>query len=320
MILNINQLRSFYYAARLRSISLAAQELMVTPPAISMQVKQLEANLELKLMLRDGNSLLLTEVGQLIFKKCDKIFQEIKDMEDCIEDISTSKMGVLKIGCPQTPAKYVIPRLIAEFKRTYPGIKIVLHQGDNSEMVKSILTHKNELAVIRQRRDEKRLKVKSFGSEDLVLVAAFNSHNRIAKEISVTQLATIPMIVPKEGSATRDVVFEYFRKFKLAPKIIMESGSVDLVKEVVAQGNGVSFLLRSAVQNELNFRTLRSIRVLGGVPTMEYGIGYLKRASLSPGAWAFLRHLDKLEKILPIGCHAGRDVISTTNATHTQVF
>jgi len=300
MILNINQLRAFYYAARLRSITLAAQELMVTPPAISMQVKQLEENLEIKLMFRDGNSIRITEVGKIVFEKCDKIFKEIKDMEDFIEDISTSKMGVLKIGCPQTPAKYIMPRLIAEFKKTYPGIRIILDQGDNSEMLKSILNHKNELAVIRRRGDEKRLKVKSFGSEDLVLVAAPESRNLLVSEISITQLATIPLIVPQEGSATRDVVFEYFQKFKLTPTIIMESGSADLIKEVVAQDNGVSFLVRSAVQNELRLKTLRSIRVLAGSPIIEYGIGYLKRVSLSPGAWAFLRHLDKLDKILPI--------------------
>ncbi len=300
MILNINQLRAFYYAARLRSITLAAQELMVTPPAISMQVKQLEENLEIKLMFRDGNSIRITEVGKIVFEKCDKIFKEIKDMEDFIEDISTSKMGVLKIGCPQTPAKYIMPRLIAEFKKTYPGIRIVLDQGDNSEMLKSILTHKNELAVVRRRGDEKRLKVKSFGSEDLVLVAAPESQNLLVSEISITQLATIPLIVPEEGSATRDVVLEYFQKFKVTPTIIMESGSADLIKEVVAQDNGVSFLVRSAVQKELKNNKLRPIQILDGSPTMEYGIGYLKRTSLSPGAWAFLRHLDKLDNILPI--------------------
>mgnify|MGYP006428576993 CR=1 FL=1 len=300
MILNINQLRAFYYAARLKSITLAAQELMVTPPAISMQVKQLEENLEIKLIFRDGNSIRITEVGQAVFERCDKIFKEIKDMEDYIEDISTSKMGVLKIGCPQTPAKYIMPRLIAEFKKTYPGIRILLNQGDNSEMLKSILNHKNELAVIRRRGDDTRLKVKSFGSENLVLVAAPKSRNLLVSEISITQLATIPLIVPQEGSATRDVVFEYFRKFKLTPTIIMESGSADLIKEVVAQDNGVSFLVRSAVQTELKNKTLRSIHVLEESPNIEYGIGYLKRTSLSPGAWAFLRHLDKLDEILPI--------------------
>jgi DNA-binding transcriptional LysR family regulator len=274
--------------------------MMVTPPAISMQVKQLEETLEIRLLFRDGNSIQLTDVGKTLFNKCDKIFKQIKEMEDYLEDISTSKVGVLKIGCPQTPAKYVMPRLIAEFKKTYPGVKIVFEQGNNSEIKKSILNRKNELAVVRCRGDEKKLKVRSFGSEQLVLVAAPESQNLHTDTISITQLSTIPLIVSKEGSATRDVVFEYLRKLKVTPMIVMESGSADLIKELVRQDNGVSFLVKSAVQGELKNNKLRPIQILDGSLTIEYGIGYLKRTSLSPGAWAFLRHLDKLDNILPI--------------------
>ncbi len=299
MILNVNQLRAFHAAAKLKSITLAAQELMVTPPAISMQVKQLEATLDVRLMFRDGNSIQLTDLGKTLFKKCDRIFKYIKEMEDFLEDISTGKSGVLRIGCPQTPAKYIMPRLIAGFKKTYPGIRIVLDQGSSSEMTRSILDHKNELAVVRCRGDEKRLKVKLFGSETLVLIAAPKSQYFQTDEISVTQLSTVPLIVPEEGSATREVVFEYLRKFKVLPKIILESGSIDLIKELVSQDNGVSLLGSVAVQDDLKNKRLRAIRILAGSPTLEYGIGYLKRASLSPGAWAFLRHLDKIEDVIP---------------------
>jgi len=299
MILNINQLRAFHAAAKLKSITLAAQELMVTPPAISMQVKSLEETLEIRLMFRNGNSIQLTEVGHTIFKRCERIFKQIKGMEDFLEDISTAKSGVLKIGCPQTPAKYVIPRVIAEFNKTYPGIRIVLDQGTSSEMVKNILNHKNELAVVRCKQDDKKLKVKALWSEEIVLIAAPKSRNILTDEISVTQLSTIPLILPKEGSATRDVVFEYLRRFKVTPNVTLESASADLIKELVSQDDGVSFLARIAVQEDLKKKTLNSVRILEGSPTMEYGIGYLKRASLSPGAWAFLRLLDKLDDIVP---------------------
>jgi DNA-binding transcriptional LysR family regulator len=109
----------------------------------------------------------------------------------------------------------------------------------------------------------------------------------------------MPLILPKEGSATRDVVFEYLRRFKVTPTVTLESASVGLIKELVSQDDGVSFLVRIAVQEDLKNKTLKSVRILEGSPTMEYGIGYLKRASLSPGAWAFLRLLDKLDDIVP---------------------
>jgi DNA-binding transcriptional LysR family regulator len=280
-------------AAKHRSITLAAQELMVTPPAVSKQVKQLEDMVEIKLIFRNGNSIELTEMGQKLYKKCIRIFDQIKEMENFLEDISRAKSGVLRIGCPQSIAKYVIPHLISSFKKTYPGIRILLDQGNNSEMIKSVINHQNELALCRPRPNEKRLKVKTFRREDLVLVLSPDSNNVPTDQISVPQLSTIPLILAKYGSATRDVVFEYFKKFKMTPTIVMESDTVDLTKELVSNDHGASFLLRSAVQEDILNKKLRSVRILEGSPTIELGVAYHKRESLSPGAWAFLRLLEK---------------------------
>lgn len=301
MFINTNQLRSFYYASKLRSITLAAQELMVTPPAISVQVKNLEENMGMKLMFRNGNSIELTDIGKTMFKRCHLIFRQIKELEDLVEDLSTGKSGILKIGCPQMPAEYIMPRLIAIFKKTYPGIKMILDQGTSSEMIRDIINHKNELSVVRFMPNDKRLKVKKFASEELVLIAAPGSRIFHNDKISVNLLSTIPLIMRQEGSGTRKVVSDYLLKFKVTPVIGIESASIYLIKELVRQDNGASFLPRSAVIDELKNGNLKAIRILEGSPTIEYGIGYLKRNSLSPGAWAFLRLLDKLDDIIPSG-------------------
>jgi DNA-binding transcriptional LysR family regulator len=299
MILNINQLRAFYTAAKYKSVSEAAHELMVTPPAVTMQVKQLEETLGIRLMFRHRNSIRLTEVGETVFRKSKVIFGRIKEMEDFLEDISRAKSGVLRIGCPPTPAKYVMPRLITAFKKTYPEIRIVLEQGTSSNLVQSILNHQSELAVIRRRPDEKRLKVKVFGTEEILLVTAHGSQIITTGEISVTNLSDIPLIMPQEGSATRRVVLEYLERFRVVPSIVMESASTDLIKELVSQDNGACFLVRSAIQQELKAHTLKEVSIVEGAPRIEYGIGYLQRKTLSPAAWAFLRLLDKVGDILP---------------------
>jgi len=162
-------------------------------------------------------------------------------------------------------------------------------------MAKSILDHKNELAVVRCRGDEKRLKVKALGSEEILLIAAPRSKHILTDEISVTQLSTTPMILQKEGSATRDVILEYLRKFHVNPMITLESAGVELIKQLVSQDDGVGFLARTAVQEDLKNKALKAVRILEGSPTLEYGIGYLRRASLSTGAWAFLRAVEKLD-------------------------
>jgi len=294
MILNINKARAFYYAAKLKSVTLAANELMVTPPAVCKQVKEFEDILGTKLMFRSGNSIQLTEVGRKTYDKCVGVFNQIKEIEVFFEDISRAKSEVLRIGCPPTLAKYIIPPLIPLFKETYPGIKIAIDTGNNSEMIKSILSHQNELALCRAGPDEKRLKVRVFRREGLALVDSLKSNHIPTDEISISMLSSVPLILSKQGSGTRDAVSEYFKRFKMEPTVVMESENIDLTKDLVSNGHGASFLLKCAVQEEILNKKLREIRILEGSPTVELGISYLKRVPLSPGARAFLRLLDKL--------------------------
>jgi DNA-binding transcriptional LysR family regulator len=297
MILNMNQLRAFYAAAKSKSITKAADELMVTPPAVTMQIKQLEKAVGIRLLVRDGNSIRLTKTGEAVFTRAEKIFHEIHEMEGFFEDISTSKSGELRIGCPESPLKRLMP-LITTFKKTYPGIRIILDQGSNAEMVKSIGDYRNELAVIRYLPNNSRLKTKVFWTEEVVLIAAPRSAHLPGSEISVMQLPEIPLIFRREGSAIREVVLEYLRKFKVKPSIAMESGSIVLLKEFVEQDSGLAFVERDAVDEELKNGSLKSVLILEGSPAIEFGIGYRNRKDLSPPAWAFLRLLEKSEDLL----------------------
>ena len=292
MILNTNQLRSFYMAASLKSISGAARALMVTPPAITIQVKQLEETIGIRLLVRDGNSIRLTDLGVSVFERAEKIFHEIHEMEGFLEDIATGKSGELRIGCPEIPLKRLMP-MIEAFKKTYPGIRIIIDQGSNADMVKSVQDHRNELAVIRYRPTNSRLKTKVIWTDEVVLICSPKSVHLSASEISVTQLSEIPLILRREGSAVREVALEHLRKFKVTPLIAMESSSVNLLKEFVLRDKGVGFVERDAVNEELQKGTLLAVRVLEGSPAIEFGIGYRNRKDLSPPAWAFLRLLDK---------------------------
>lgn len=300
MFLNLNQLRTFYCTARALSVTRAAEELMVSPPAVSMQVKQLEETLSLRLLIRDGNALRLTEIGQRLRDRCESIFGQVKDLEDFVADLSLAKSGVLRLGCPETPAKYILPRLIKEYRRTHPGVRVLLDQGPSNEMIDSVLDHRNELAVTQKSKsEERRLKVKTFGAEDLALIAAAQTDTPVADRISLAQLAAVPFILPQEGSATRAVILEYFHRFKVEPDLVLESASVEFTKRAVEQGTGVSFVVRSAVLEELQEGRLKAIEILEGVPKLEYGISYRNRNSLSPAAWAFLTLLEKMDDIIP---------------------
>ena len=214
-------------------------------------------------------------------------------MEGFLEDVSTGKSGELRIGCPETPLKKLMP-LIGTFKETYPGIRIIIDQASNAEMVKSIEDHRNELAVIRYKPNHSRLKVKVIWKEEVILIASPDSNYVPASEISVTQLSQIPLILRREGSAVREVVLEYLKKFKVIPLVAMESASLSLQKEFVQRNNGVSFIERDAVEKELKQGILKQVHVLEGFPTVGFGIGYRNRKDLfspAPGAAKLTRFL-----------------------------
>jgi DNA-binding transcriptional LysR family regulator len=191
-----------------------------------------------------------------------------------------------------------MPPLITAFKDAYPGLRIVLDQGSNAEMVKSVLDHKNELALIRNVSDDRRLKVRVIGKVEVVLTAAQESVYFPSESISISELPKAPLIVSEEGSATRDVIREYLRRFRVIPSVAIESANRDFMKELVRQDKGVGFFERYEME-EPSEKALREVRILEGAPIMEFGIGYLNRKTLSPAAWAFLRLLDKSEDLLP---------------------
>jgi DNA-binding transcriptional LysR family regulator len=295
MALNVNQLRSFYFAAKSESITKAAEELMVTPAAITSQVKQLEENLGLRLLFRSGNAMRVTESGLAVFERIRKIFEELDNLELLIADISKGKSGELRVGCSETAAIYVMPGLITAFQSHYPGIRVIIDRGTTSEMVKSLLDHKNELVVARYRPDDKRLKMRLMGRKEITLIAAYRSAHLPRSRISITELNKVPLIAPMKGSATRDIIVEHLRQFKVTPRVVIETASIALTKKLVQQDEGVGFMYRDGIAEDVSKKRLREIRLLECSPFIEYGIGYLTRKDLSEPSLAFIRMVEKLK-------------------------
>ncbi|MDR3568672.1 MAG: LysR family transcriptional regulator [Syntrophobacteraceae bacterium] len=293
MVLNVNQLRSFYAAAKNGSITKAAAELMVTPAAVTLQVKQLEENIGLKLLYRSGNSMLLTESGLEVFGRIRTFFDEIQNLEVFIADISKGKSGELKIGCSETAAIYVMPGLISSFQLAYPGIKIVIGRGTTDEMLNSLVNRQIELVVAHYRPEDKRFKMRFMGSKIITLIAAKNSTYLPQEAVGINSLKEVPFIAPAKGSAIRHIMSNYLKQFKVFPKIVMETSSIALTKTLVQQDKGFSFVCREGINEEISKGQLKEVQVLEGLPAIEYGVGYLNRNDLSEAALAFIKIMEQ---------------------------
>ncbi len=298
MILNINQLRAFVTAARLKSISLAAQELMVTVPAISMQINRLEQALGFRLMYRQGHTVRLTEPGKTVFSQSRHIFEEIRNMEKVIGKLTKDTSGVLRVGSPETPARYLMPELIMAFKKTYPNVKIVLSQGTSAEVLEGIKSQVYDFGIMGCGRLSRNMKMIPLASEEILLVSSPTNTILKAPAVSAAQFSTIPLIMPKEGSALREVVLSYLRRFNVTPLIVLEVTGVDLIKDLVKNDQGATLMTASAVKDNLQNGSLKSISIIEGSPVIDYGIAYQQRKYLSPAAWAFVRLAAKTENPL----------------------
>jgi DNA-binding transcriptional LysR family regulator len=288
MIFNINQLRSFHAAAKFNSITLAASSLMVTPPAITMQIKQLEKSLGLSLMFRKGNAIQLTEIGEQVFREANIVFSKISELENFLEETSITNVGQLKIGCHHAPAKYLMPPLISRFNKIYPKTKIFLELDNSHELIKKVIRNQIPLALIAKKPEDSTLTVKPLLKDKIILVAAKGSKIIRQKKISIHQLQSLPLLTQEKDSAMADLVKQHLLEFSVEPNIVMETGSQDVMKECVTTDMALAFVERFAVQKELKAGLIREIKIEEGPLQIELGFCYLKDRQQSPVIQAFL--------------------------------
>lgn len=293
MYLNINQLRSFYTAAKMLSITKAAATLSVTPAAVTSQIKQLEEYTGVRLLVRSGNHMSLTDAGSEIYDRIRKVFEELERIEIFMEDIAERKSGVIKIGCSETAAIYVLPLFIKEFKQIYPGINVIIDRGTSSDMIQSLVDRKNELVVARYKPNDGRYKMQYMGQKEIILVAAKESTILPNNKITPQELSEVPLIVPIKGSATREIIRERLKQFGFTPKVILESSSIAFIKTFTQDDEGVSFFCRDVVDDELSQGVLKEVALSGEAMFIEYGIAYLNRRELSRASLALLKMIEK---------------------------
>lgn len=286
--MNLNQLRIFYVSGKRLSFSAAAEELYLTQPAVTMQVRQLEHYFQVSLFHRHGKRIELTEAGRLLYRYAKKVFDLAAAAERAVWELKDLESGTLTIGTTKTYAKHLMPALISSFQEQHPGMRVILDEGSSAEIAHSLVVRKNELALIAKASYPSPLKVLGFSQEELVLI--MGRFHPLAKQrrLSLQDLAREPLIIREKGSGTRDIILEKYREARIKPSILTEAGSVDFIKELVETGKGISFVVRSAVEEELKRGTLKTRELVEGPFFLNVDIVYLKNRALSPAAQSFL--------------------------------
>lgn len=288
-MINLNQLRVFHEAARCPNFSQAARNLCVTQPAITGQIRALEGGLGIRLFKKRGRRMVLSEAGALLFQHAHEIFELEKKMERVVAEMRELKRGLLKIGTTTTYARYLMPTLITQFLSRYPDIKVVLDQGNSQDVCQSLLDLRNELAVVALTERLPGLAYEPFREEELVLFAA-PFHPLAGRDggIEFGDLEGQLILMKEEGSSTHTLVRSLFEARGISPTVLVETSNMEFIKEMVEKGEGLSFLVRSAIARELVQGSVVAIGLRDQPLTLQVHIAYLDGGDLSPAAAAFL--------------------------------
>ncbi|MGA7492767.1 MAG: LysR family transcriptional regulator [Syntrophobacteraceae bacterium] len=293
-MLNFNQLRAFYHAAKSQNFTQAARELFITQPAVTAQIKSLERTCNLALFKKKGRKLYLTYEGRILYEHVCKIFEYEKTIENAMNGMLKLSVGMLRVGTTKTYARFLMPSLLSHFLKVYPNIKIALNEGSSQDMILDLLEFKNDVAVTSKVISKEEVSFTPFRREELILILSPSHPLAAYRSISFEQLAREPILMKESGSGTRQAVNELFEVNKCVPNILMESGNIELIKQLVMQREGVSFLVGVGVAQEISDKKLTTVQLNGHRPSLDVYIAYLKNQQLSPPAQAIVDMLEQL--------------------------
>jgi LysR family transcriptional regulator, low CO2-responsive transcriptional regulator len=239
----LHQLKVFEAAARHGSFTRAAEELFLTQPTISMQIKQLTKSVGLPLFEQVGKRLYLTEAGRELFATCRQIFETMDKFQMTIANLKGLKQGQLKLAVITT-AKYIIPRLLGPFCQLYPGIDISLQVTNHELILDRMMNNLDDIYIMSQIPDHFDVNFQPFLENPLVVFAPANHPLAKEKNIPIERLGEERFIMREPGSGTRSAVQTLFEKHGVKVKVKLELGSNEAIKQAIAGGLGISVLSR----------------------------------------------------------------------------
>jgi len=283
--ITLRQLRVFAAVARQLSFARAASELHLTPPAVTMQVKELESQVGLPLFDRKGRQIALTTVGEYMLSYVRRMLALLKDAEDAVARFRGLQGGSLAVGMVST-AEYFVPRLLARFRAEHPGIEVRLRLGNREQLVQLMQRNEVDLAIMGRPPKEWATRAEPFAMHPHVLVTSIDHPFTRLDHVPAQALAHEGFIVRESGSGTRAALEEYMREHHLDMRVVMEMSSNESIKQAVMAGMGVSLLSLHTIALELKQGMIATPEV-EGLPAMRswHVVNNLAK-TLSPAAEA----------------------------------
>ncbi len=282
----LRQFQVFEAVARQLSFSRAAAELHLTQPAVSMQIKLMEAHAGLPLFERMGKKIFLTEAGSELHQHSRVIAQQLRDADEALAARKGLSQGRLVITMVST-AKYFVPPLLARFLKQHPGVTVKLSANNREEVLKQLADNEVDLAIMGRTPEGLEAVVDAFARHPHVVIAAPDHPLAKKRRIPLARLAKETFLIREPGSGTRGLLERLFAEHRLALNVSMEMASNETIKQAVQAGMGISLLSLHTIELELKTRRLAVLDVQGLPIVRDWHVVHLAAKRLSPVAQAF---------------------------------
>ncbi|MBW4684971.1 MAG: LysR family transcriptional regulator [Komarekiella atlantica HA4396-MV6] len=308
----LHQLKVFEAAARHSSFTRAAEELFLTQPTVSMQIKQLTKSVGLPLFEQVGKRLYLTEAGRELFATCRQIFETIAQFEMKVADLKGLKQGQLRLAVITT-AKYFIPRLLGPFCQLYPGIDISLQVTNHERILERMSSNLDDLYIMSQVPENLDVNFEPFLENPLVVFAPVNHPLAKERNIPIQRLSNEPFIMREPGSGTRRAVQTLFDEHGITVKVKLELGSNEAIKQAIAGGLGISVLSRHTLMPDTVELCILDVQYFP--IKRNWFMVYPGGKQLSIVARAYYEYLlDAAKKIVALNTNTSSDAVEKTHA------
>ncbi|MBV8064156.1 MAG: LysR family transcriptional regulator [Actinobacteria bacterium] len=270
--MDTRQLAAFCAVVERRSFSQAAEQLGVTQPAVSLQIRSLEKRLGRQLLDRSGRRIEPTEAGQRLYRSAQRLLaQEEQLLAELGEEAEGDLTGTLEIGASTGPGGTVLPRVLGEFQREHPGVHVALSVSDTQHVIEQVARREVELGVVGAQRRQRGVVFEPFFRDEVVL-AVPRGHKFAGKTVTIDALRKEPIVLMQEGAGVRQVIEGELRKHGVRLRdldVRLELGLQESARSAVLAGYGVTFISRAAIEDDVAAGTLAVARVQGLDPSRE---------------------------------------------------
>ena len=258
------RLKVFKTVADRLSFTKAAAELLISQPAVTKQINELERLLGKPLFLRHGNRISLTDDGVRLLEYANRILALYGELRDAFVEEQGAFSGEIRLGASTTLSQYVLPGLLAKFRKLYPDVRVTLFNGNTEQIERQIADGKLDFGMIEGTASNPALHYELFMDDELVLVTSASNTSFTREEITAADLPALPLVIRENGSGTLDVLSRELSRHGLSLRqlhIEMQLGSTESLKHYLFYSDTFAFVSVQAVLDELAANRLRVVEV-----------------------------------------------------------